>query len=55
MKERLQAKLVSELNISEDKDAILALIEDIKTASIDTIDGFSSKTIKKYFYEFFRR
>ena len=51
MKERLQAKLVSELNISEDKDAILALIEDIKTASIDTIDGFSSKTIKKYFYE----
>ncbi len=51
MKERLQAKLISELDTSENKDEIVSLIEDIKTASIDTIDGFSSKTIKKYFYE----
>ena len=29
----------------------MKIIEKINTASIDTIDGFSSKTIKKYFYD----
>ena len=53
MKERLIKKLKSEIlqaNI-EKKEKLLTLIEKIKIASIDTIDGFSSKTIKKYFYE----
>lgn len=52
MKERLVEKLKDKLNDSSvDKTKILQLIEDVKTASIDTIDGFSSKTIKKYFYK----
>lgn len=53
MKERLIRNLKNELlNSKEDeKERILNIIEKISTASIDTIDGFSSKTIKKYFYE----
>lgn len=51
MKDKLVERLKAELIISNDKERILDLIEQIKTASIDTIDGFSSKTIKKYFYE----
>ncbi len=51
MKERLINKLNSKLEVSLEKEKIYRLIEQIKTASIDTIDGFSSKTIKKYFYE----
>ena len=50
MKERLIEKLKSVLTTSPDKERILNLIEQVKTASIDTIDGFSSKTIRKYFY-----
>ena len=50
MKDRLIEKLNSILETSEDKTKILQLISQVKTASIDTIDGFSSKTIKKYFY-----
>lgn len=50
MKERLIEKLKSVLTTSPDKERILDLIEQVKTASIDTIDGFSSKTIRKYFY-----
>ena len=51
MKDRLNKKLISELDNTEDKECILSIIEKLKTASIDTIDGFSSKAIKKYFYE----
>lgn len=53
MKERLINKLKSQLQeVNGDKaQEVLKLIDDIKTASIDTIDGFSSKTIKKYFYK----
>ena len=53
MKDRLIESFKSELlSASEDKKAeLLELIERTKTASIDTIDGFNSKTIKKYFYE----
>lgn len=52
MKERLIKKLKTEIEISseEKKERILEIVEKINTASIDTIDGFSSKTIKKYFY-----
>ena len=53
MKERLIDKLKEKLENAEevDKTKILDLIDSVKTASIDTIDGFSSKTIKKYFYK----
>lgn len=50
MKERLIEKLQSLLPTAQDKEKILDLIEQVKTANIDTIDGFSSKTIRKYFY-----
>ncbi|MBQ8615038.1 MAG: UvrD-helicase domain-containing protein [Clostridia bacterium] len=53
MKERLIKKLKSEILTAKDdkKEKILSIIEKINTASIDTIDGFNSKTIKKYFYD----
>jgi len=51
MKDRLKKKMYERLETSEDKAKILNLIDKIETASIDTIDGFSSKTIKKYFYD----
>lgn len=51
MKDRLNKKLMTELENAEDKEYLLSVIEKLKTASIDTIDGFSSKAIKKYFYE----
>ena len=53
MKDRLIEKLKQKLiEVDEDKKAvILNIIDSVKTASIDTIDGFASKTIKKYFYK----
>lgn len=63
MKQRLVAKLKEKLTecenftnltqsqIEDKKRDILAKIDQIQTASIDTIDGFNAKTIKKYFYE----
>jgi len=53
MKERLIEKLKQKLIEADetDKSEILNIIDKIKTASIDTIDGFASKTIKKYFYK----
>lgn len=53
MKERLIAKFKEKLQDCEDKEKerILSIIEKVKTSSIDTIDGFNSKTIKKYFYK----
>ena len=51
MKDRLISKLGELLDTTDDKQKILDIIEKIKTASIDTIDGFASKTIKKYFYD----
>ncbi|MBR6778691.1 MAG: UvrD-helicase domain-containing protein [Clostridia bacterium] len=53
MKDRLIAKIKDQLSVCEDEDKqyLINVLEQIKTASIDTIDGFSSKTIKKYFYE----
>lgn len=53
MKERLVSKLKEKLQEAtlEERENILQKIEMVKTSNIDTIDGFSSKTIKKYFYE----
>ncbi len=51
MKERLIKKLKSVIETVDDKESVLKIIEKINTASIDTIDGFASKTIKKYFYD----
>ncbi len=51
MKERLIKLITDKLETSTDKLQLLNIIEQIKTASIDTIDGFNSKTIKQYFYE----
>lgn len=53
MKERLINKLKEVVVTADDsnKQEILTIIEKIETASIDTIDGFASKTIKKYFYD----
>ncbi len=53
MKERL-IKNLKEVVLTtgeNEKQRILSIIEKIDTASIDTIDGFASKTIKKYFYD----
>ena len=61
MKQRLENKLKQKLaecdnmadeqQKAEKKRLILDKIDQLQTASIDTIDGFNSKTIKKYFYE----
>jgi len=53
MKDRLIARFVEEMEDAtpERKAVLTELVEKVKIASIDTIDGFSSKTIKKYFYE----
>lgn len=54
MKTRLINKMkqvLEEGDNQEEKQFILQTVEKIKTASIDTIDGFNSKTIKKYFYD----
>lgn len=61
MKQRLENKLKQKLaecdEIKDEKEKdekkrlILNKIDQLQTASIDTIDGFNSKTIKKYFYE----
>lgn len=63
MKQRLESKLKQKLadvdtdttlnaeQIEAKKRKILSKLDEIQTASIDTIDGFNAKTIKKYFYE----
>ena len=54
MKSRLISRLKDELQNTTDETKraqILDMMEELKTASIDTIDGFNSKTIRKYFYE----
>lgn len=53
MRERLVLRLKTYLEKSKDEDTnvrILDILDKIKTASIDTIDGFCTKTIRKYFY-----
>ena len=51
MKERLNRSILKELETAQDKELLYKLLDKLPTASIDTIDGFASKTIKKYFYE----
>lgn len=63
MRQRLESKLKQKLaevdadtslsteQIEAKKRNILNKLDEIQTASIDTIDGFNAKTIKKYFYE----
>lgn len=54
MKDRLIEKLKSEFCATQDeqrKQKISLIMDKLETASIDTIDGFNSKTIKKYFYD----
>ena len=54
MRDRLIIKL-SEALISatdeDEKNRIQTLLDGIQTASVDTIDGFCSKMLKKYFYK----
>ena len=50
MKSRLISRLKDELQNTSDeikRAYVLSMIEELKTASIDTIDGFNSKTIRK--------
>ncbi|MFQ6724327.1 MAG: UvrD-helicase domain-containing protein, partial [Clostridia bacterium] len=53
MRERL-VKQLSEILIStqdeSEKYRIQQLLDEVETASVDTIDGFCSKMLKKYFY-----
>ena len=54
MRERLVANLTKALASTTDeqeKVRIQALLDGIETASVDTIDGFCSKMLKKYFYQ----
>ncbi|MBQ8522868.1 MAG: UvrD-helicase domain-containing protein [Clostridia bacterium] len=54
MRERLVAKISEELTKSTDeqeKTRIQNILDGIETASVDTIDGFCSKMLKKYFYQ----
>ncbi len=51
MKERLHKAILNELQSSDKNEVLYKLLDKLDTASIDTIDGFASKTIKKYFYE----
>lgn len=54
MRERLITKLNEALSKSQDEDEkvkIQTLLDGIETASVDTIDGFCSKMLKKYFYK----
>ncbi len=51
MKERLHKSIINELQTTQNKEILYKLLDKLDTASIDTIDGFASKTIKKYFYE----
>ena len=54
MRERLIKNLTSTLlNTTNDDEKlrIQAILDNIETASVDTIDGFCSKMLKKYFYQ----
>ena len=54
MRERLIKTLQDELKSQTDdnkKTEIQNLLDGVETASIDTIDGFCSKMLKKYFYQ----
>lgn len=54
MKQKLLKSLNERLSLTEDEDEfkrINLLREEIDMSSIDTIDGFCSKMIKKYFYK----
>ncbi len=54
MRERLVGNLTKELTactIEQEKVRIQALLDGVETASVDTIDGFCSKMLKKYFYQ----
>lgn len=53
MKERLVKNLTEELLTanSEQKERIQLILDGIQTASVDTIDGFCSKMIRKHFYQ----
>lgn len=49
MRERLVAKVKERLSQTQDSK-YLDILDKLKTASIDTIDGFCKKNISKYFY-----
>ena len=54
MRERLVSNLTNHListTDEQDKIRIQNLLDGIETASVDTIDGFCSKMLKKYFYQ----
>ncbi len=54
MRERLVSNLTDELISATSPDQkvfIQQLIDSVETASVDTIDGFCSKMLKKYFYQ----
>lgn len=54
MRERLISNIMTALvqaKTEEDKTRIQMILDNLQTASIDTIDGFCSKMLKKYFYQ----
>lgn len=54
MRERLTRNLTEALiqaSDDESKTQIQNILDEIQTASVDTIDGFCSKMLKKYFYQ----
>lgn len=53
MKQRLISSLTNQLILAEQdkKPYFQQLLDGIDTASVDTIDGFCSKMLKKYFYK----
>ena len=54
MKERLSKSLHNKLQLATDEEDIkqlLSLIDEVELSAIDTIDGFCSKMVKKFFYK----
>lgn len=54
MRERLINNILQALtsaNNEDEKTRIQLILDNLQTASIDTIDGFCSKMLKKYFYQ----
>lgn len=54
MRERLVKNLTEAFNNANDEESktrLQLMLDSIETASVDTIDGFCSKMLKKYFYK----
>ena len=54
MRERLMkniAEALSQASTDDEKNRIQLILDNLETASVNTIDGFCSKMLKKYFYQ----